>query len=158
MARVGERYCWLIADDPAACPYLGPGEIHLLSDVRRRNREKCLGCEELRRDLAELRSTGDPLWEAVTVILDEALNRCRPILRTLQIKDELLDTLRHLSHSLQLALDPDEILYKGLVAFTAGGSLGFNRALVLLVEGGSCAAISLWARVTVRRRRAFGKR
>jgi signal transduction histidine kinase len=136
MARVGERYCWLIADDPAACPYLGPGEIHLLSDVRRRNREKCLGCEELRRDLAELRSTGDPLWEAVTVILDEALNRCRPILRTLQIKDELLDTLRHLSHSLQLALDPDEILYKGLVAFTAGDSLGFNRALVLLVEGG----------------------
>jgi hypothetical protein len=58
MARVGERYCWLIADDPAACPYLGPGEIHLLSDVRRRNREKCLGCEELRRDLAELREHG----------------------------------------------------------------------------------------------------
>ncbi|GBC82396.1 Sporulation kinase E [bacterium HR10] len=136
MARVGDSYCWLIADDPTVCPYLGPQEAHLLADVRRRNREKCLGCEELRRDLADLRRTGGPLFEALTTILEEALNQCRPILRTLQIKDELLDILRHLSHSLQLALDPEEILYKGLVAFTAGGSLGFNRGFALLVEGG----------------------
>jgi signal transduction histidine kinase len=134
MARVGDRYCWMIADDPAACPYLGPHEAHLLADVRRRNREKCLGCEELHRDLAHMRRTGDPLWNALATILDEALNRCHPILRTLQLKEELLDILRHLSHSLQLALDPDEILYKGLVAFTAGSSLGFNRGLALLVE------------------------
>jgi len=136
MARAGDSYCWLIADDPAVCPYLGPHEAHLLADVRRRNREKCLGCEELRRDLADLRRTGGPLFDALVAILDEALNWCRPILRTLQVKDELLDILRHLSHSLQLALDPDEILYKGLVAFTAGSSLGFNRGLALLVEEG----------------------
>ena len=136
MARVRDSYCWLIADDPAVCPYLGAQEAHLLSDVRRRNREKCLGCEELRHDLADLRRTGGPLLEALTVILDEAMNRCRLILRTLQIKEELLDILRHLSHSLQLALDPGEILYKGLVAFTAGSSLGFNRGLALLVQEG----------------------
>lgn len=125
----------MIAEDPTVCPYLHPDEGHLLLDVRRRNREKCLGCEELRRDLALLQRSESAILQAMARIVEEALNRCHPLLRTLHLKEELLDTLRHLSHSLRLALDPNEILYKGLVAFTAGGSLGFNRGLALLIEG-----------------------
>src|SRR5919198_778947 len=46
----------------------------------------------------------------------------------------MFDILVHLSSSLKLVLDLNEILYKGLVAFTAGSSFGFNRAIVLLSE------------------------
>jgi signal transduction histidine kinase len=60
----------------------------------------------------------------------------RPILRTLQIKDELLEypstSFAQLATGARSRRDP----LQRVVAFTAGGSLGFNRALVLLVEGG----------------------
>jgi signal transduction histidine kinase len=135
MAKFGENYCWTIKDDPSVCPYIKPGEEHLLSDLERRNREKCIECEELRYDLRELAEEKGNAFQVFPVILDELLKREQKINKygkSLEIKEEMFDMLVHLSTSLKLVLDVDEILYKGLVAFTAGSSFGFNRAIALI--------------------------
>lgn len=138
MARFGESYCWMIKDDPSVCPYIGSGEEHLLSDLRKRNREKCIECVEFQGDLKRLAEEKGSVFEVFPLILDELLKKRRKISRygkSLEIKEEMFDMLVHLSTSLKLVLDVDEILYKGLVAFTAGSIFGFNRAIVLLSSG-----------------------
>ncbi len=135
MAKFGESYCWTIKDDPSVCPYIKPGEEHLLVDLERRNREKCIECEELRNDLKKMADEKGNFFHAFQTILDESLKREQTIIRygrSLEVREEMLDMLAHLSNSLKLVLDVDEILYKGLVAFTMGSSFGFNRAIALL--------------------------
>jgi hypothetical protein len=135
MAKFGESYCWAIKDDPTVCPYIRPGEEYLLSDLKKRNREKCIECEELRSDLKKLAEEKDSIFQVFPIILDELLKREQKISKygkSLEVKEEMFDMLVHLSTSLKLILDLDEILYKGLVAFTAGSSFGFNRAIFLL--------------------------
>ena len=135
MAKFGESYCWTIKDDPSVCPFIKPGEEHLLGDLERRNREKCIECEELRNDLKKMADEKGNFFHAFQTILDESLKREQTIIRygrSLEIKEEMFDMLVHLSSSLKLVLDVDEILYKGLVAFTTGSSFGFNRAIALL--------------------------
>ncbi len=137
MARFGESYCWMIKDDPSVCPYIEEGEEHLLSNVTERVREKCIECEELRKDLKMLAEERGSVFETFPVVLDELLKRERKLKKygkSLEIKEEMFDILIHLSSSLKLILDLNEILYKGLVAFTVGSSFGFNRAIVLLSE------------------------
>lgn len=137
MAKFGENYCWMIKDDPSVCPYIKAGEEYLLSNVRERVREKCIGCEELRKDLEILGKERSSVFETFPIILDELLKRERKLKKygkSLEIKEEMFDILTHLSSSLNLVLDLNEILYKGLVAFTVGSSFGFNRAIVLLSE------------------------
>lgn len=135
MAKFGESYCWTIKDDPSVCPYIKPGEEHLLGDLERRNREKCIECEELRNDLKKMADEKGNFFRAFQTILDESSKREQTIVRherSFKIKEEMFDILVHLSTSLKPVLDVDEILYKGLVAFTAGSSFGFNRAIALL--------------------------
>lgn len=137
MAKFGERYCWTIKDDPSVCPYIKPGEEYLLGDVKKRVREKCIECEELRGDLKILAEEKGSIFETFPLVLDELLKREQKLKKygkSLKIKEEMFDMLVHLSTSLKLVLDLDEILYKGLVAFTTGSSFGFNRAIVLLSQ------------------------
>jgi signal transduction histidine kinase len=135
MAKFGENYCWMIKDDPSVCPYIRPGEEYLIGDLEIRVREKCIECSELRSDLKKLADEKGTMFEVFPLILDEFLKKEQKINsygRSVEIKEEMFDVLVHLSTSLKLVLDVDEILYKGLVAFTAGVSFGFNRAIVLL--------------------------
>lgn len=139
MARFGEGYCWTIRDDPSVCPYIKPEEGHLLSDIENRIREKCIDCPELRKDLKELANSRDPVFEVFLVLLDEMLSREQrfsSFIKSAEIKEEIFDVLVKLSSSLKPVLDRDEILYKALVAFTAGGGMGFNRAFALLAANG----------------------
>ena len=135
MARFGESYCWAIKDDPSVCPYIRPGEEHLLADINRRHREKCIGCEELRSDLKKLAEEKGDIFGVFPTILDELVKTEQKINKygkSLEIKEEMFDMLVHLSTSLKLVLEVEEIIYRGLVAFTAGSSFGFNRAIALL--------------------------
>lgn len=137
MAKFGDKYCWMIKDDPSVCPFIKPGEDHMLYDLEARIREKCIGCHELNNDLMFLSMEPGSIYEVLPIVLDELLKREQKIRRfgkSLEIKDEMFDILVHLSTSLKLVLDVDEILYKALVAFTAGSSFGFNRAVSLLAD------------------------
>jgi signal transduction histidine kinase len=137
MAKFGEGYCWTIKDDPSVCPYIKPGEEYLLGDVKRRIQEKCIECHELRGDLKAIAEEKGSLFEAFPLILDELVKREQKLKKygsSIKIKEEMFDMLVHLSTSLKLVLNLDEILYKGLVAFTTGNSFGFNRAIVLLSQ------------------------
>ncbi len=138
MARFGESYCWTIKNDPSVCPYIKPGEEYLLGDLNKRMREKCIECEELRGDLKTLAEERGSMFEAFPVVLYELVKREQKLKKygeALKVKEEMFDILVHLSTTLKLVLDLDEIAYKGLVAFTAGNSFGFNRAIVLLSQG-----------------------
>jgi signal transduction histidine kinase len=137
MAKFGESYCWVIKDDPSVCPYIKPGEEYLLGDLNKRMREKCIECEELRGDLKTLAEERGSVFEAFPVVLYELIKREQKLKKygeALKVKEEMFDMLAHLSTTLKLVLDLDEIAYKGLVAFTAGNSFGFNRAVVLLSQ------------------------
>ncbi len=137
MAKFGDKHCWMIKDDPSVCPFIKPGEDHLLYDLEARIREKCIGCHELNNDLMFLSLEPGSIYEVLPIVLDELLKReqkIRKFGKSLEIKDEMFDILVHLSTSLKLVLDVDEILYKALVAFTAGSSFGFNRAVSLLAD------------------------
>jgi hypothetical protein len=139
MAKFGDSYCWMIKEDPSVCPYIGPGEEYLINDLNMRVREKCIECEELKNDLKRLGAEKGVPFETFSIILDEFLKREQKLERhgkSLKVKEEMFDTMAHLSTSLKLVLDLDEILYKVLVAFTAGSSFGFNRALLLLSQKG----------------------
>ncbi len=139
MAKFGDGYCWMIKDDPSVCPYIRPGEEHLINDLNTRIREKCIECEELTNDLKRLEEEKGPVFKTISIVLDEFLKKEQRLERygkSLKIKEEMFDTMAHLSTSLKLVLDLDEILYKVLVAFTAGSSFGFNRAILLLSQKG----------------------
>jgi signal transduction histidine kinase len=127
----------MIKNDPRVCPFIRPGEEHLLNDLEGRIREKCIGCQEIRNDLSSLSMEKGSTYEVLTVVLDELAKReqkIRKFGKALEIKEEMFDILVHLSTSLKLVLDVDEILYKALVAFTAGSSFGFNRAISLMAD------------------------
>lgn len=137
MAKIGDSYCWMTRNDPHVCPFITPGEEHMLVDLEARIREKCISCDELCSDLGSLSIEQGSVYEVLSVILDELVKREQRIRRygkSLEIKEEMFDILVHLSTSLKLVLDVDEILYKALVAFTAGSSFGFNRAVALLAK------------------------
>ena len=137
MAKFGDNYCWMIENDPGVCPFIKPGEEHLLNNLEARIREKCIGCPELSNDLAILSIEKGSKHGVLAVVLDEFMKReqkIRKFGKSLEIREEMLDILVHLSTSLKLVLDLDEILYKALVAFTAGSSFGFNRAVALLAD------------------------
>ncbi len=137
MAKFGDKYCWMIKDDPRVCPFIKPGEDHMLNDLEARIREKCIGCQELYNDMTFLSMEKGSIFEVLPTVLDELVKReqkIRKFGRSLEIKEEMFDILVHLSTSLKLVLDVDEILYKALVAFTAGSSFGFNRAVSLLAD------------------------
>src|SRR3989337_1973169 len=139
MAKFGDSYCWMIKDDPSVCPYIRPGEEYLINDVNKRIREKCIECEELKNDLKNLGEEKGPLFGTFSTVLDEFRKREQKLEKygkSLKVKEEMFDTMTHLSTSLKLVLDLDEILYKVLVAFTAGSSFGFNRAIMLLSQKG----------------------
>ncbi|KRT65961.1 MAG: GAF sensor signal transduction histidine kinase [Candidatus Dadabacteria bacterium CSP1-2] len=139
MAKFGDSYCWMIKDDPSVCPYIRPGEEYLINDVNKRIREKCIECEELKNDLKNLGEEKGPLFGTFSTVLDEFRKREQKLEKygkSLKVKEEMFDTMAHLSTSLKLVLDLDEILYKVLVAFTAGSSFGFNRAIMLLSQKG----------------------
>src|SRR3989337_960929 len=121
MAKFGDSYCWMIKDDPSVCPYIRPGEAYLINDVNNLGEEK------------------GPLFGTFSTVLDEFRKREQKLEKygkSLKVKEEMFDTMAHLSTSLKLVLDLDEILYKVLVAFTAGSSFGFNRAIMLLSQKG----------------------
>lgn len=127
----------MIENDPRVCPFIKTGEEHLLSNLEARIREKCIGCPELRNDLILLSIEKGATYDVVRIILDELVKReqkIRKFWKSLEIKEEMFDILVHLSTSLKSVLDVDEILYKALVAFTAGSSFGFNRAISLLAD------------------------
>jgi signal transduction histidine kinase len=129
----------MIKDDPSVCPYIRPGEEHLINDLDMRIRQKCIECEELKIDVKKLGEEKGTIFETFSIALDEFRKREQNLERyerSLKIKEEMFDTMAHLSTSLKLVLDLDEILYKVLVAFTAGSSFGFNRAIVLLSQKG----------------------
>jgi signal transduction histidine kinase len=137
MPKVGESYCFLIPNDPSVCPFIEEHETVLLRDLDKRLRKKCLGCEYFRSDLEQLRHEQSPLFEVALMLLDETLWRGKKLAafsESLDIRDEMLDILLRLSNTIELTLDPHEILYKGLVAFTAGTSFGFNRGVALLTD------------------------
>ncbi len=137
MAKFGQGYCWTIKDDPSVCHYIRPGEEHLLGDIEKRIKEKCFECQELRGDLKALAEEKGSVFEAFPIVLDELVKREQKLKKygsSLKIKEEMFDILIHLSTSLKLVLNLDEILYKGLVAFTVGSSFGFNRAIMLLSQ------------------------
>jgi hypothetical protein len=78
------------------------------------------------------------------MLLDETIHRGQKLLKSsesLEIRDEMLDILLYLSNTLALALDAQEIIYKGLVAFTAGTSFGFNRGIALLSQNGGIRGV-----------------
>jgi signal transduction histidine kinase len=137
MAKFGDKYCWMIKNDVRVCPFIKPGEEHVLSNLEARIREKCIGCPELFSDLVLLSIEKGSMYEVLPIVLDELVKReqkIRKFGKSLEIKEEMFDILVHLSTSLKLVLDVDEILYKALVAFTAGSSFGFNRAISLLAN------------------------
>jgi signal transduction histidine kinase len=137
MAKFGDSYCWMIKNDPRVCPFIKPGEEHMLHNLEARIREKCITCEELCNDLVFLSMEKGSTYEVLPIVLDELVKREQKIKKfgkSLEIKEEMFDILVHLSTSLKLVLDVNEILYKGLVAFTAGSSFGFNRAISLLAD------------------------
>jgi signal transduction histidine kinase len=137
MAKFGNNYCWMIENDPRVCRFIKPGEEHLLSNLEARIREKCVGCPELCNDLILLSVEKGSTYEVLPIVLDELVKReqkIRKFGKSLEIKEEMFDILVHLSTSLKLVLDVDEILYKASVAFTAGSSFGFNRAVSLLAD------------------------
>jgi signal transduction histidine kinase len=137
MAKFGDKYCWMIKNDARVCPFIKPGEEHVLSNLEARIREKCIGCPELFSDLVLLSIEKGSMYEVLPIVLDELVKReqkIRKFGKSLEIKEEMFDILVHLSTSLKLVLDVDEILYKALVAFTAGSSFGFNRAISLLAN------------------------
>jgi len=137
MAKFGDNYCWMIKNDPRVCPFIKPGDEYLLNDLEARIREKCIGCQELRNDLSFLSMEKGSTYEVLPIVLDELVKKeqkIRKFGKSLEIKEEMFDILVHLSTSLKLVLDVDEILYKALVAFTAGSSIGFNRAISLLAD------------------------
>jgi hypothetical protein len=139
MPKFGNNYCFLIRDDPSVCPFITAAESVLLSDLNRRLRQKCLGCHLFRQDLEQLRQEASPVFDVALMLLDEVLKRGQKLTKfseSLEIRDEMLDTLLYLSNTLELTLDPQEIIYKGLVAFTAGTSFGFNRGIALLAQNG----------------------
>src|SRR4030067_1050067 len=139
MAKFGDSYCWMIKDDPSVCPYIRPGEEYLINDVNKRIREKCIECEELKNDLKNLGEEKGPMFGTFSTVLDEFRKREQKLEKygkSLKVKEEMFDTMAHLSTSLNFVLDLDEILYKVLVAFTAGSSFGFNRAIMLLSQKG----------------------
>lgn len=127
----------MIKNDPSVCPFIKPGEEHMLNDLEMRIREKCISCEELSNDLVFLSTEKDPAYEVLPIVLDELVKREQKIKKfgkSLEIREEMFGILFHLSTSLKLELDVDKILYMGLVAFTAGSSFGFNRAISLLAD------------------------
>ncbi|MBI4228909.1 MAG: HAMP domain-containing histidine kinase [Deltaproteobacteria bacterium] len=163
MAKFGDKYCWMIKNDPSVCPFIKPGEEHMLNDLEMRIREKCISCEELCNDLVFLSMEKDPTYEVLPIVLDELVKREQKIKKfgkSLEIKEEMFDILFHLSTSLKLVLDVDIILYMGLVAFTAGSSFGFNRAVSLLAHNGKLSghfaigpidqheALSIWHEIS----------
>lgn len=162
MPRVGQNYCFLIPNDASVCPFLTEQDTVLLADLHQRLRQKCLTCEYFRSDLEQLRQEHGPLAEVALMLLnevqqavenynliqrefnvavgllDETIQRGQKLSRfseALEIRDEILEILLHLSNTLEWALNPQEILYKGLVSFTVGASFGFNRAVALLTNG-----------------------
>jgi signal transduction histidine kinase len=139
MPKFGEKYCFLIPDDPSVCPFITEKDTALLRDLKRRLRQKCLTCDYFRQDLEQLRREQNPAFDVGLMLLDETLLRGRMLTKfseSLEIRDEMLDILLHLSNTLEWTLDPHEIIYKGLVAFTAGTSFGFNRGVALLANDG----------------------
>lgn len=162
MPKCGESYCFLTPNDPSVCPFITDQDTVLLADLRQRLRQKCLTCDYFQSDLEQLRQEQSPLFEVALMLLDETrqavenygliqrefdvavelldetIQRGQKLSRfseALEIRDEILDILLHLSNTLEWALDPQEIIYKGLVGFTVGMSFGFNRGVALLANG-----------------------
>jgi hypothetical protein len=114
LAKFGDKYCWMIRDDPSVCPFIKEGEEYMLSQLEARIREKCISCDELAKDLALLSREKDSEYEVLPIVIDELLKREQKIKRygsTLEIKEEMFDILVHLSSSLKLVLDVDKILW-----------------------------------------------
>jgi hypothetical protein len=161
MPKIGDSYCFLIRNDPTVCPFISPDDEVLLSDLTKRLRHRCLACDFFRQDLDGLRQQEHPAFAVNLLLLEEVLKRGQKLAKFSQAQemhDEMLDILLHLSNTLELALDTDEIIYKGLVAFTAGTSFGFNRGLVLLEENGQLhGAFALGPRDSQEAERIWGE-
>jgi signal transduction histidine kinase len=161
MPKIGDSYCFLIADDPSVCPFISEQDTVLVKDVRARLSQKCLTCEYFRIDLEQLRQEQGPLFEVMLMLLDELTHinenydltqreldvavkladetiqrghKLAKLSEALEIRDEILDILFYLTDTLGWTLNPNEIIYRGLVAFTAGTSFGFNRGVALLMH------------------------
>lgn len=162
MPKVNHSYCFLIANDPSVCPFLGPHDTVLLQDVKARLVKKCLTCEYFRSDLEQLRQEQGALFDVMLILLDELIHmrenytvtrreldvavkladetiqrshKLTQLSEALEIRDEILNILLHLTDTLGWTLDPHEIIHRGLIAFTAGTSFGFNRGVALLMDG-----------------------
>ncbi|RMG49051.1 MAG: hypothetical protein D6723_14380 [Acidobacteria bacterium] len=137
MDEVATHRCLLFPEDPTVCPFLAEREDTTLEVLRERLQKMCMSCEAFPLNLEQLseeqRRVADVLMRLVAAAIWRG-HKLTQFREMLEIRDEILDTLLHLSNMIEWALDPDEILYKGLVALTAGTSLGFNRGVALLAS------------------------
>ena len=119
------------------CPNVSPDEEDLLYSRSRRILEKCLDCENFRRDLNRFRDSGHPLAPVFSFLHTDyrrQKNQIQSLASFLDTKTIEMRFLHELGSVLQSSVDLDEVLSVALTAITAGKGFGMNRAFLLLAD------------------------
>lgn len=119
------------------CPNINPGDEDLLTSRSRRMLEKCVDCENFKRDLARFRESGHPLSVVFTVLHNDYRRQkvqIQSLAGFLDTKSLEMRFMHELGSVLQSSVDLDEVLSVALTAITAGKGFGMNRAFLLLAD------------------------
>ncbi len=126
--------CWLKPLlEPGECPNIDPErEAHLLRDPRARMKEKCVECPKLMMDLTSCEAPHRMAMELLPRVLDGDQTLKEKLTRG----EHRLKALCEVTSLIRESTNLDEIIHTILTYLTAGDGFGYNRAWVLLAEGG----------------------
>jgi len=130
--------CWSKTEiSREECPYIGEGEEDLYAAHRRRVVEKCIECPRFKKDVSQLKGSGDPLSDVLAYLLTEFQEQkvqMESMLGFLNTRTSEMKFLREVSLVLQNTIDLDEVLSIAMTAITAGKGFGMNRAFLLMTD------------------------